>query len=90
MERRFNPTKFRAVIAKKIRDKGYRSINDFAERNKNNFHRNALARALTGAAIPGRETINNWCKALECTSTETAEIVASIYVDDEEEVRHAA
>jgi DNA-binding Xre family transcriptional regulator len=86
MDKRFNPTRFRALITKKIQDKGYRSIHAFTEQNKNNFHRNPLSRALNGIAVPNRETINAWCKALDCSPAETSEIVSSIYVDEEESV----
>jgi len=72
------------LITKKIHDKGYRSIHAFTEQNKNNFHRNPLSRALNGDAVPNLSTLNSWCKALECTPAESAEIIASIATDEEE------
>lgn len=90
MQKKFNPTNFRAAMTAKIHEKGYHSVNDFVAKNKDKFHRNALMRALTGVAVPSLNSLNSWCKALECTPDESAEIIASITIDEDEEESVAA
>ena len=79
-EKKFNPAKFRDLMSKKIKEKGYRSIVSFTAQH--GFRRNALARAMLGKVVPKRETLNAWCTALECTSQERIEIIGSVYIEE--------
>jgi len=85
-ERKFNPRRFRSLMTKKLEEQGY-TVNRFAITH--NFPRNPLARAMIGETRPSAESLNMWCKALECTSQEREEIIASVFDetanDDEEE-----
>lgn len=80
--RKFNPERFRALMGQKIQEKGYNGVKGFAE--VKGFHRNPLARAMTGVSRPSVDSLNSWCRALECTPEERAEIIASVYVDEED------
>jgi hypothetical protein len=81
-EKRFNSGKFHELMNRKIKACGYRSVNQFIAVHQ--FGRNALARGLAGMTRPSLENLNAWCRALECTPEERAEIIASVYIDDEE------
>lgn len=78
--KKFNATRFHELMNAKIAQKGYRSVNQFV--SANGFGRNAVARGLAGMTRPSVENLNKWCRALECTPEERAEIIASVYIDE--------
>jgi transcriptional regulator with XRE-family HTH domain len=84
--KKFNSTRFHELMNAKITQKGYKSVSKFVVAN--GYGRNAVARAMAGMTRPSVDNLNKWCKALECTPEERAEIISSVYIDDDEPVQY--
>lgn len=78
---KFNATKFNALMQRKLKQKGM-SARKFADEYK--LARAPFSKAMCGMTRPSLDSLNRWCKALECTPEERAEIIASVYIDDGE------
>lgn len=76
-------TRFKSLILKKIKDKGYRSIRQFADLNK--ISRSPISKTISGATIPEKATVQRWCALLDCSAQERTEIFQAIYVPEEVE-----
>lgn len=79
--KKFNSVRFRALLENKVHSLGYRGVSTFA-RDKS-LSRNSIARSLLGETRPTVETLNKWCRAMDCTPDERAEIISSVYLDEE-------
>jgi len=86
--KKFNAGRFHDLMDRKIKSQGYRSVSNFVA--SKGFSRTALARAMAGMSRPSLDNLNAWCKALECTPEERAEIISAVYVDEESLVTYAA
>jgi hypothetical protein len=73
--KKFNSSRFRDLMSKKLQARGYRSVNNFVE--VHGFVRNALARAMVGISRPSPENLDRWCEALECTPQERKDLYHS-------------
>ena len=79
--KKFNAGRFHDLMDGKIKSQGYRSVSSFVANQ--GFSRTALARAMAGMTRPSLDSLNAWCKALNCTPEERAEIIASVYIEEE-------
>lgn len=84
---KFNAARFKDLIQKKIRQKGLTNRSFIVA---NNFARSPFMKAMRGETRPTVESLNAWCKALECTPEERSEIISAVYVDEESLVTYAA
>jgi hypothetical protein len=73
--KKFNPSRFRDLMSRKLKERGYRSVNNFV--TVHGFVRNALARAMAGMTRPSPENLDRWCEALECTPQEKKDLYHS-------------
>jgi DNA-binding Xre family transcriptional regulator len=83
---KFNAARFKVLIQNKLNEKGI-SNRSFIKVNK--FSRSPFTKALAGDTRPSLANLNRWCKALECTPEERAEIIASVYIEEEEPIHQA-
>ncbi len=79
--KKFNSDRFRTLLENRIHSLGYRGVSTFA-RDKG-LSRNSIARSLLGETRPTIETLNKWCRAMGCTPDERAEIISSVYIEEE-------
>lgn len=84
---KFNAARFKDLIQTKIKQKG---LNNRSFINAHNFARSPFMKAMRGETRPSVATLNAWCKALDCTPEERAEIISAVYVDEESLVTYAA
>lgn len=77
---KFNATRFKSLIQQKLQQ---RNLSSRAFVGNNKFARSPFTKALSGVSRPSVDSLNNWCRALGCTPEERAEIIGSVYIDDE-------
>lgn len=75
-KRKFNPQRFRALVERKIHEKGYTGVDGFTK--SHDFPRNSLARAVIGTSKPTPESLNRWSDALQLTPDERTELYHSV------------
>lgn len=91
MDRKFNATRFKALMVTEIKEQGYATVKEFIDTN--HIPRSPLFKAMSGATVPSRENVNRWCTLLKCSPAKRREIVAAVYAedsDDEDEEYHPA
>jgi hypothetical protein len=83
MNKKFNAVTFKGLLVAEIKSQGYPSIQSFIDTH--HIPRSPIMKAMAGATVPSRDSVNHWCSLLKCSPEKRREIVASIYAKDEEE-----
>jgi phage terminase small subunit len=83
MDKKFNATRFKALMVAEIKARGYATIKEFVDTHK--LPRSPLFKAMSGVTVPSRENVNRWCTLLKCTPAKRKEIVTAVYADESDD-----